>query len=277
MSPQRIASLAPSATEALLQLGAAQPVIAVTEWCPQDAQLSGAQRLKGWSNLKAAEVLALKPDLVITSSLCQAELMEALKREGLPLLHQDPRSLADIAADLRALGTALGRSGQGDALARRFEDGVAALRAAVPADAPRPRVYLQEWHRPPMVAGNWVPELITAAGGTPFLLTPGSISTEISWEELMEFDPQMVVYNICGQGLRFDPHELYSVEGWDRTEAARMRRVFSVDDDLFNRPGLGLLQGAALLQALLAECFGAGARVESLALRRLSDQKGFKH
>lgn len=271
MTPQRIASLAPSATEALLQMGVAAAVIAVTQYCPQDDQLKGAQRLKGWSNLKATDVLALKPDLVITSSLCQGELMGALKQAGLTILHQDPRSLADVAADLRTLGQALDRTEQGETLARRFEEGLAALRAKVPVDALRPRVYLQEWHRPPMVAGNWVPELITVAGGTPFLLTPGSISTEISWEELMEFDPQMVVYNICGQGLRFDPRELYSVEGWDRTEAARARRVFSVDDDLFNRPGLGLLEGARLLQDLLVESFSGGARVESPALRRLSD------
>lgn len=26
------------------------------------------------------------------------------------------------------------------------------------------RVYVEEWHRPPSVSGNWIPELLDAAG-----------------------------------------------------------------------------------------------------------------
>lgn len=269
MTPTRIASLAPSATEALIDLGAAGRVVAVTEFCPQAPALASAERLKGWANLKAEQVVALKPDLVITSSLCQAALVDALKGAGLALLHQDPRSLADVASDLRALGAAVGDAPGGEALAQRFEAGLQALRDGVSAEAVRPRVYLQEWHRPPMVAGNWVPELISAAGGTPFLLTPGSISAEVSWEEVMEFDPQIVVYNICGQGLRFDPRELYGIEGWDRTEAARTRKVFSWDETLLQGEPAGWQAAGRLLQSLIAEVAWGGSAVTDAALRRL--------
>jgi len=120
-----------------------------------------------------------------------------------------------------------------------------------------------------MAAGNWVPDLVRLVGGEPFLLPPGSLSRELSWEELMEFDPQVVIYSICGLGLKRAPEEFLRVEGWDKTEAARKRAVFSVDDDLFNRPGPRLLEGGRLLQHLIGESYWGWPKVESVALRRL--------
>jgi iron complex transport system substrate-binding protein len=267
---QRVASLAPSHTELAFALGAQDQLIAVTSYCNWPAEALQLPQLKGWANLKPEDVLALKPDLVLTSSVCQDSLVEALKAAGIKVLHSDPRSLADVSQSFIDVARALGRAGAGQALADSFEASLAGLATAVPEGAPRPRVYVEEWHQPPMASGNWVPALVRVAGGEPFMLPPGSLSRELSWEELLEFDPQVVIYSVCGLGLKRAPEEFLKVEGWDKTEAARQRAVFSVDDDLFNRPGPRLIEGARLLQQLIGETAWGGKKVESAALRRLA-------
>lgn len=121
-----------------------------------------------------------------------------------------------------------------------------------------PRVYIQVGVNPPRAAGADVAAWVEAAGGTPFRATPGG-SLDVSWEEVMEFDPQMVIYAVEGQGKAFDPSEFLGIEGWDKTEAAVMRRVYSVDE-------AGL---QAALVGLLKENFGGGSEYESPLVRRL--------
>jgi ABC-type Fe3+-hydroxamate transport system substrate-binding protein len=132
----------------------------------------------------------------------------------------------------------------------------------------RPRVYIQVGAQPPLAAEEAVQARVRAAGAEPFLIPPGG-STRVSWEELMEFDPQMVIYAVRGQGRAFDPSEFLGIEGWDKTEAAVMRRVYSCDAELFDPAAGRLDEGEGLLKGLLLEQFGGGSELESSSLRRL--------
>jgi ABC-type Fe3+-hydroxamate transport system substrate-binding protein len=109
--------------------------------------------------------------------------------------------------------------------------------------------------------------LVDDCGGLCFRPNPISGTDEVAWEEIMEFDPQLVLYAVEGQGRAFDPQEFLRIEGWNRTEAAVRGRIYSVDEGVLAEPRLG----APLLRALLAEQFWGGSRVEHPALRRLGD------
>ncbi len=102
--------------------------------------------------------------------------------------------------------------------------------------------------------------MLLAAGAEPFNRKLGEISREITWEELMEFDPEIAVYSICGVGLNFDPGSFLKVEGWNTLSAAKSRRIYSVDDSLFNVPGPRLIEGVKLLRDLIEGSMGAGLR-----------------
>lgn len=122
----------------------------------------------------------------------------------------------------------------------------------------KPRVYVQVGADPPLAGDAAVQALVLAAGGEPFLIPPGG-STRVSWEELMEFDPQLVLYAIPGRGIQQDPLEFLGIEGWDKTEAAVMRRVYSVDASILKEA----------LEGLLKENFWGGSEFESPLIRRL--------
>ena len=262
----RVVSLAPSNTEIIFALGAEKSLVAVTAFCDFPADAKKLPRLPGWSTIKAQDVLAHKPDLALTSSICQAELKSELEAAGVRVIHFDPRSLSQVSESFIQIAKLLGVDGSKHSA--EFSSDIQKLIQSRPAK--RPRIYIEEWDKPPMAAGNWVPELIQVAGGEPFNRELGIPSATLSWEELMEFDPEIVVYSICGLATRFDPAAFLMVEGWRDLSAAKAGRVYSVDDSLFNRPGPRLVEGGRLLRSLIEEYAGAATIVQNDCLRRLA-------
>lgn len=152
---------------------------------------------------------------------------------------------------------------------RRWDDGWARVSEKVPSHAPRPRVFAQAWHDPPRVFGDWMPDLLRLAGGEPFLTPPGSQSLDVSWEEVMEFDPQVVLISLPGIGLDYDPRDWLETEGWDRVEAAVSGRVACLDPALFSRPSLALLDAAGIVQGLIGEAAWGWPAGDDPRVRRL--------
>ena len=163
---------------------------------------------------------------------------------------------------LEAAAAALAEDGRGP-----WADGLGRLAARVPLDGARPRVYVEVRTQPPTAATGCLPELLRWIGADPFMVPPASRSAEVSWEELLEFDPQLVVYAVDGQGTDYAPEAFLSVEGWDRSEAAVHRRVFSVG--AAPEPGPALLEWARLLQDLVGEGFWGWPPAQASGLRRL--------
>jgi hypothetical protein len=126
---------------------------------------------------------------------------------------------------------------------------------------------VEVWPQPPTAATGCLPELLRWIGTEPFLVPPASQSAQVSWEELLEFDPQLVAYAVPGQGTDYDPGAFLEVEGWDRSEAALGRRVFSLEEA--PQPGPALLEWAGLLQDLVGEGFWGWPEARAKGLRRL--------
>ena len=119
---------------------------------------------------------AIEPDLIVTQDLCHVcaatpdDLGAALAHlERQPrVVTLNPHSLADVCADIRAVGEATGRAEQAEAVVAEFERDIASVERSV-AGLDRPRVLCLEWLDPPYVAGHWVPEMVERAGGVDVL------------------------------------------------------------------------------------------------------------
>ena len=278
----RIASLVPSATEALFALGLSDSVVAVTHECDWPAEARHLPRLtrsaipdglpagridaavreltaRGESIYALDEALLarLEPDLIVTQAVCPVcavsyEDVCALAA-GLPggprVMSLDPETLGDVLADLPRLATAAGRAGRGAALRRELEARLAAVRARV-AGAPRPRVLALEWLDPPYVAGHWVPEMIECAGGEDALARPGQRSATASWTELRAVQADLVVVMPCG--LYADEAAEQAAAHASELRALGADRILAVDAaSSFSRPGPRLVDGVELLAGLL--------------------------
>ena len=278
----RIASLVPSATEALFALGFGEQVVAVTHECDYPPEALGLLRLtrsvippglepaevdarvrevtgrgEALYELDEAALARLAPDLIVTQALCAVCAVSyddvravASRLESRPVvISLDPATLAEVLDDLVRLAEATGARERGTGLRARLQARVDSVREAV-ADAPRPRVAALEWLDPPYVGGHWVPDMVEAAGGTSVAGEPGRDSRAVSWGELAAGRPEVAVVMPCG--LYAQEAARQALARSSRLAELRARRVYAVDAaSSFSRPGPRLVEGVELLGHLL--------------------------
>jgi iron complex transport system substrate-binding protein len=278
----RIASLVPSATEALFALGLGDQVVAVTHECDHPPAATELPRLTSSvipPGLPAAEIDArvrevtgrgealyaldeevlaeLRPDLIVTQALCavcavsydDVRAVAARIPSSPEVLSLDPETLDEVLGDLVRLASAAGEPRRGEALRDALAARLAQAEAAV-AGLDRARVAALEWLEPPYVGGHWVPEMVAMAGGEDVLGEPGRKSRLAEWNEVAAARPEVVLVMPCG--LYADEAAEQARLNGDRLRALRAERVVAVDAaSSFSRPGPRLVDGVELLGHIL--------------------------
>jgi iron complex transport system substrate-binding protein len=108
-----------------------------------------------------------------------------------------------------------------------------------------------EWLDPPYVAGHWVPDLVTLAGGQDVGSAPGEPSRPLPWDELAALAPDVVVVALCGFDIPRAQAELAAVTD-PQARALLGRRVEFLDGNAYtSRPGPRLVDAADLLARLI--------------------------
>jgi iron complex transport system substrate-binding protein len=111
------------------------------------------------------KIIELQPDLVLTFSDLQADIVAALVRQGVNVHAFNQRTVAEIFDMIRMLGAMTGAADRADRLVDELTDGLALARQQAAHLPRRPRVYFEEWDEPMISGIGWVSELIEAAGG----------------------------------------------------------------------------------------------------------------
>lgn len=245
----RILSLSPSSTEILFALGAGEDIIGVTHVCDYPEAATRKPQFGSWLHNQPERIAAEKPDVIVTTSFFPPEL-EAL-RTSHSILHLNPRGLGGVFESIHQLGEVTGRSDTARQLVDSMQRSFERIRAAGPAR--RLHVYCEEWATPPMIAGNWIPEIVELAGGKPVGGIHTNPSTAVSVDALHAADPDVMIFHWCSMS---DPNELDAVRqrpGWDTFRAVQVDALVRIPNSLLNRPGPRLVLGAELLQKALLQ------------------------
>ena len=273
----RILSFLPAATEIVHALGAGEELVGRSHECDYPSSVRAlpvvsrpSLSLDGLSQAEIDEAVAgrlasgeslyvvdetlldsLAPDVILTQDLCQVcapsgnELTRALA--SIPsrpeVLYLTPRTLAEIDQNIVAVGRAIGREAEAQALVTRNRERLARLEQP----EHRRRVMFLEWTDPPFCAGHWVPEMIELAGGEDPLGRAGADSVRLTWDEVHASEPEVVIVAPCGYGLE-EAERLAST-----LPAISGARVVPVDANAyFARPGPRYVEGIELLAEIFA-------------------------
>ena len=213
--------------------------------------------------LDVDRLAAVEPDLILTQAACDvcaisAADVEAAVRTSARHTHVlalSPATLADLFADILAVGKATGRLPEARELAARLRARIDSLACRVDTFADRPRVAVIEWLDPPMAAGNWVPEMVRLAGGTDVLGKAGDHSHWVGWDDVTAADPDVVILVPCGFTLDRVVAEAGSPAVQPHLEKLRAfheGNVVAIDGHhLFNRPGPRLVDSLEALAEIL--------------------------
>jgi iron complex transport system substrate-binding protein len=287
----RIVSLLPSATEILYALGLEDFLLAVSHECrfpPAAAEKPRATFTRIDSHKTSGEiddevkncVLAgqplyglneallreLAPDLIVTQDQCDVcairyedvrNLVEtAPELARTEILAMNPTSLDDALQDVRRVGHAAGVLERGRELFEMLRERVRRIDEITDILAWKnyPRAVCIEWIDPLMTAGNWIPELIELAGGRSGLAEPGKHSRYVTWEQIVEFNPEVLLVTPCGFDLQrseLEARALPALAGWNSVAAVQAGRVFIVDSNLLLSSGPRIVESLELIAHLL--------------------------
>jgi iron complex transport system substrate-binding protein len=211
--------------------------------------------------LDADVIKTLRPNVVLTQDLCQVcalpagQVGAALERLGCDthVVTYDPHSLNDVFHGIEAIADAfhvgdVGRMFTDDLRSRcqRIADRTATSAAEGRVSK---RVLVLEWIDPPFVAGHWVPELVTRAGGDVLLAMPGARSSSISWDEARACVPDVVLVAPCGFDLNSAVSQAQSVAHHFPTA-----ELWAIDGNAYvTRPGPRLVDAIEAIERALHE------------------------
>lgn len=229
----KIASLLPSATEIVHELGLGADLVGVTFECdyPPSARETAAivvggmdtaamspgdiddavhEQLAAAGNLYELHTDLLRsidPDVILTQDLCRVcavpsgQVDAALDVIGCTatVISMDPMTLDQVFDSIIDVAAACGVEQRGEQMVASLRDRLAAVRTLVTGRA-QPRVFVLEWVDPPFLSGHWVPDVVAAAGGLPVLSQSGARSFETTWEAIAAASPDVIVVAPCGFG-----------------------------------------------------------------------------
>ncbi len=246
--PLRIVSLAPSATSILCAIDAKRSLVGVTKWCADVAPVGKLPKLGDCWHMKSPdEILQLKPTLVIGSVPYKQETVAKLLEQRLNFLAMNPRTLADIEADIRLLGGIVHRAGAAERVVRKMRRVFVRIEEKAQRRKRRVRVYCEAWPNPRISSPPWVAELVGICGGT--LVVPAG--EKLTERQVAAADPEVIILAWAATGSKADPAQAYNVAGWKDVTAIQNRRVHVIRDELLNTPGPPLAEGVRELWRLL--------------------------
>ena len=256
---QRIVCLTEETVETLYLLGEQARIVGISGYCvrPPEARKE-KPRVSAFISADIPKILALVPDLVLTFSDLQADIVASLIRQGIAVHAFNQRSIAGILDMVHTVGALAGAADKAAALVASLTANLEAARARAPflnKGAKRPRVYFEEWDEPMISGIQWVSELVAIAGGEDIFperaLHKAAKDRIVSALDVIARDPDIVIGSWCGK--KFSPQRFSARPGFENLTAVKTGRLHEIKSTIILQPGpAALTDGLAALQAIIA-------------------------
>jgi iron complex transport system substrate-binding protein len=285
----RICSFLPSATEIVYALGLGDQLYGVTRSCDYPAEALAkpivvrsildeegltstdidrivkehARNGQSVYHIDMEALRAADPDLILTQELCdvcavgyQDVLTQVKDLPKTPrVVSLNPTSLEDVLRDMLTVGEVTETAGVARAAVLALRQRVDTVRQRAAQVLTRPRVFCLEWMDPLFVSGHWIPEMVQIAGGTDGIGNHGTPSSQVTWDQVRAYQPEIIILMPCGADVPKTLSELDYVRhlpGWDDLPAVRASQVYAVNASAyFSRSGPRLVDGLELLAQII--------------------------
>jgi iron complex transport system substrate-binding protein len=255
--PERIVCLTEETVETLYLLGEEHRIVGVSGYAVRPPRVRKEKpRVSSFISADFDKILALAPDLVLTFSDLQADIVAELIRRNIAVHAFNQRDVAGIFDMIRTLGALVGATPKAEALSASLERQLQHVRSNAPALLRRPRVYFEEWDEP-MIAGiRWVSELIEIAGGrdafADLSMHKNAKDRILQAPQVIAAAPDIIVGSWCGK--KFVPAKVAARPGFADIPAVRDGFLREIKSTVILQPGpAALTDGLDALASIIAE------------------------
>jgi iron complex transport system substrate-binding protein len=259
--PQRIASLSPSSTEILYELGIGDRIIAVDSASNYPEEASNKTVVFSYTGLMEEKFLDSDPDIVIMSHrLDLSEVSrEWIKDKGYSLVILDPEVIEDVMDNIELLGKLTGREEKAKTLMNSMEsriDDVEKKGIELSKEKTVKVLYVIYYDGTdnPWVAGRdtYIDDFISKSGAQN-VITGFEGNLQVSSETIIDAEPDII---ICSQNEAFPTPSKASIENdavLKSLDAVENDQVHEIDADLVDRPGPRIVDGLEIFQEFLLD------------------------
>jgi len=244
-APQRIVSHVPPITEILFALGLGEKVVGVSDFCDYPEEAKSKPSVGNYFNPAIENIVALEPDLVLTDG--HSDSIRQLDTLGIKYLVIDPQDIEGIFKDIEILGKVAGVEDRAKQLVDDMKEDISNVVSRVEG-APMVRAFYvvdatdlnNPWTAGP---GTFVDSLITMAGGENIAAKAPAPWIQLSIEQLVSSDPEVVILP-AEHGTAFtSPEVLKGHPAWREITAVKQDRICIIDGDLVDGYGPRIVQG----------------------------------
>ncbi len=246
LAAQRVVSLAPSLSEIVVELGAADVLVGLLDGGDRPAALAAVPSVGHYGQLNIERLLSLKPDLILLwpGSVGPAQ-REQLQRLNIPVYVAEPHNLEQLATQIQAIAEQLGRDEAGRQLATHVRQRLAELRQRYQRAEPL-RVFYQVWNPPLYTVGGGqiISDALTLCGARNVFDDLKLPAPQVSIESVLQRNPQVI--------LAADQAQLDAWKAWPQLMAVAEKRLYRVPDKGLERPSAQMVEAVAKLCQVLA-------------------------
>ncbi|MGM0598398.1 MAG: ABC transporter substrate-binding protein [Candidatus Rifleibacteriota bacterium] len=248
LSTNRIISLVPSHTELLYAISSGHEIVGVSDYCNYPPEVLNKPKIGGLQ-LNIEQILSLRPTLLLDLNSMNKRYEMIFRQLGLNYVNIEINKLSDIPAAAKRIAKILGYPKRSTKFLEEWNKKIVNLTANLPKKSPT--IYLEIWDKPMQAAGpvSFMGRLLKAAGATNAIKQKTDYPV-VNSEHIISANPDIIL-------LAYPLPDLESVlsrPGWQNITAAKNKHIFSLNQDLFVRPGPRNLQGLENLKKIIEQC-----------------------
>ena len=276
----KIVSLIHSATEIVSSLGLINNLVGVSHECDNPPQVINLPKLTK-SNIKIKQsslnidkdikkilnlglsvyevntdlLKQLNPDFVLTQSQCSVcavsydEVSKCFSKwlgKKPKLIDLKPNNFNDILTDIQKTAKFLDVVKKADSLINEIKSEILLIKEKLKNENSK-KILCIEWLDPLMVAGNWIPDLLSFANSQSIIGESGKHSSFFKLDDIDENDFDYIIIMPCGYDIYKTKSELEKID-YLFMKRFKNKRKFIVDGNrYFNRPSTSLLESIKIL------------------------------
>lgn len=249
--PDRIVTVAPTPTEIVFAVGAGDLVVGVDDYSDYPSETASLPKV-GNIELNTEMILALRPDLIISSDLVPIAQLQQIDAQGIPYIILAARSIEDVFKDIRLVGFITGHVSEANAVVEQLEGRVAAVTAKTLAEnVTKPRVYVEYYPMWTYGPGSFGDDLIRLAGGANVASNTSAEYVVVTDEFVIAQDPEIIVYTIGSNFNGTTAETISERTGWSGISAVVSGNIHPIDDNLISRYGPRIVDALEQLAELV--------------------------
>jgi iron complex transport system substrate-binding protein len=169
------------------------------------------------------------------------------------ILVLDPSNLDDILQNIIEIGNKIRRQEKARDFVVQLQKRIDYIKN-IPKSS-RPKVVCIEWLDPLFTAGHWIPQMVEIAGGTNGISSTGDKSRRMEIDEMVKFDPDIIVLMPCGFDVKrtiLEYEKLLENKKWSLLKAVKQDEVYAVNsNEYFSKPGPRTVVGLEILAKII--------------------------